>query len=37
MAADSRNPPELRSMVRIWDERLKNWLYRIEDHLRNLA
>ncbi len=36
MAADNRNPPELRSMIRTWDEQLKNWIYRIEDHLRDL-
>ena len=37
MAADSRNPPELRSMISTWDERLKNWIYQIENHLKVLA
>jgi len=37
MAADSRHPPELRSMIRAWDEQLKNWIYQIADHLEGLA
>ena len=37
MAADRRHPPELRSMIRAWDERLKTWIYQIGDHLDHLA
>jgi hypothetical protein len=33
MAADSRYPAGQRSMLRGWDKQLRDWIYRIEDHL----
>ena len=33
MATDSRFPAELRSMLRGWDKQLRDWIYRLGDHL----
>lgn len=32
-AADSSSPAELRSLIDGWNKRLRDWIYRLEDHL----
>lgn len=34
MAADTRHPASLRSMLGAWDRQLREWLDRIEDHIQ---
>ena len=33
LAADTRYPRDQRSMIRGWNEQLRDWIYRIDDHL----